>query len=456
MSYTTHNTGSDALAKVQRMIRNLLIDNAMSRTGQSLNKQQTKGQLANFTPSTIMMDNYCLTTQYMLSGNIIAEINSGTSRSVHDFRQIAQRASIYARSFSLYPPMDEYLVLITRINEILRNSQAHNRPTSRDSADIGRLLLALFEYASEASQGYTDYQSYDNDAMANSVHEDGYDMSNQNPAYTALPKVAAINRQFEELANIIANPDTRPVLVKFIFSQSLGSSAIQYITDISLPLSANFFPAYTLRGLFERIWKRRFPGTTTLQLEPIIQQIDDSILQELEDIHLQAQIRNRYRMVRGTIFDFANSLIASEEPNIPEFTFESLAESIFDPAPLEYATPPQQSLPLVPEEPSTPARSTHSLPTPPDSPDDSAYNPDPLFDRLARDATEYVRALPDDDMTHDHMTRFSAADEYPRPISRDSLRDSDQRIVVRNRSGSFTHLVTFTRRSLKPIFNPVS
>jgi hypothetical protein len=79
-----------------------------------------------------------------------------------------------------------------------------------------------------------------------------------------------------------------------------------------------------------------------------------------------------------------------------------------------------------------------------------------MLARLAMDITEYVTALPNDDMTNDHMTRFSTTNESPSAIGRDSLRDMDQRIVVRDRYGSHTYLVTYTRQSRKPIFSPVS
>jgi hypothetical protein len=89
-------------------------------------------------------------------------------------------------------------------------------------------------------------------------------------------------------------------------------------------------------------------------------------------------------------------------------------------------------------------------------PDDSAYEPDTMLSRLALDIIEYVRALPVTDMTNDHMTRFSSTTESPMAIGRDSLRDLDQRIVVRDRYGSHTYLVTFTRQGRKPIFSPVN
>lgn len=94
-------------------------------------------------------------------------------------------------------------------------------------------------------------------------------------------------------------------------------------------------------------------------------------------------------------------------------------------------------------------------PPPPTVPDDTSYVPDRLLESLARDHTNSVRADPDRFAEQDHMTRFDTTVEMASSISRAQLRRGDFFVTRRDRYGNTQFLVTYTRKSKKPIFSYV-
>jgi hypothetical protein len=109
-----------------------------------------------------------------------------------------------------------------------------------------------------------------------------------------------------------------------------------------------------------------------------------------------------------------------------------------------------------------PSSSTSPPPPPPPQgtpqpqiPDDTSYVPDPFLSRKARDITRYFQGLADMDMIHDHMTRFDTTVEQPFPMTRWQVRKTDSRTFAGQSTMSRMYVITYTRQSRKPIFNPV-
>jgi hypothetical protein len=86
-------------------------------------------------------------------------------------------------------------------------------------------------------------------------------------------------------------------------------------------------------------------------------------------------------------------------------------------------------------------------------PDDTNYIPDVIMSDKARPFTRVIQARTTVDDLHDHMTRFSTNSEAPASISKFGLRPTDWTIQVRDRNGIRNYLVTYTRKSKKPIFS---
>lgn len=92
----------------------------------------------------------------------------------------------------------------------------------------------------------------------------------------------------------------------------------------------------------------------------------------------------------------------------------------------------------------------------PPIPDDDNYVPDGIMSAEARDYTKAIRANPDLDLKHDHMSRFGTTTEGPGPISEATLQKGDWTILIRDRYGNRRYLVTYTRKSKKPIFSQIN
>lgn len=95
-------------------------------------------------------------------------------------------------------------------------------------------------------------------------------------------------------------------------------------------------------------------------------------------------------------------------------------------------------------------------PPPPAIPDDTDYTPDALLARKTKDITLYMQRLTNMDMEKDHMTRFSVTNESPVPMQRMQIRRGDIPVFAGQNTFSQKYIVTFTRKSRKPVFNPVN
>lgn len=114
--------------------------------------------------------------------------------------------------------------------------------------------------------------------------------------------------------------------------------------------------------------------------------------------------------------------------------------------------------------PSPPTNNSSSVPptppTQPTIPDDDDYEPDPVLASKASRITAYVKSeLANGNRIHDHMDRFGTTSESATVISRLQIRrgdNNDDTIMIRTYSGTKQYVVTYTRKSQKPIFNLVS
>lgn len=102
----------------------------------------------------------------------------------------------------------------------------------------------------------------------------------------------------------------------------------------------------------------------------------------------------------------------------------------------------------------------HQTPPPnPTIPDDTTYIPNPGWTRREKGIISLIQSLPTMDMRRDHMTRFKVNNEQPTSISRweVSPRDhGDIDVFFGPTKFSQHYLITFTRKSRKPIFNPIN
>ena len=100
---------------------------------------------------------------------------------------------------------------------------------------------------------------------------------------------------------------------------------------------------------------------------------------------------------------------------------------------------------------------------PPDDDDEEEeedYEPDPLLASKARPYTDVVQSKPKGELFHDHMARFKSASEAaPVLIRRYQVvcctDDADFTVQTRIRGVKTNYVVTYTRRSRKPVFNKI-
>lgn len=242
-------------------------------------------------------------------------------------------------------------------------------------------------------------------------------------------------------------------LVRMILNQGPGSCGMYFHTELAFLHMVPLFPG-RLEADLPRFFKRH--DATFFDDEGISGDVDDQYQQHLED-------RFRRQFVRPTpLTNFHSSLFRSQATTPIATRSPSPTRTHSDQRSTRGTRSEGSRGRRSNRRHSTNASSTPPGPSPaptqatPQVPDDQHYEPDPLLARHAREITEFVRSLPTSDMTNDHMTRFSVDSESPQATSRDFLLPTDQRIVIRDRYGNHTYLVTYTRKNRKPIFSPVN
>jgi len=101
----------------------------------------------------------------------------------------------------------------------------------------------------------------------------------------------------------------------------------------------------------------------------------------------------------------------------------------------------------------------HQQQPPPDPtqvPSDLTYIPNQQLAFKVKDLTIWLKTLPDLPETKDHLKRFRTSSYNPVPMRRIDLLPTDARIFQSANILGQMYMVTYTRTSRKPIFNPVN
>jgi hypothetical protein len=239
-------------------------------------------------------------------------------------------------------------------------------------------------------------------------------------------------------------------VVLFVLTPSLASAGYEWIDNAHFPTYVNFMPINWYFNNRDEIWSRRMNNKFTDDEEyydPA--DVDDSKIAELESTEAE------------DLNDFNFSTI-----DVPEPGSSSSKRPPMDETPASSSSKRSKrrtNKDKAKEEPTTddnPSRSSSpppdpQQPPPPQIPDDASYVPDPFLSRKARDITNHFQSLTKMDMIHDHMTRFSTTVEQPFPLTRWQVRKTDSRTFAGQSTMSRMYVITYTRKSRKPIFNPV-
>jgi hypothetical protein len=226
---------------------------------------------------------------------------------------------------------------------------------------------------------------------------------------------------------------THPDIIRFIFNSALYNAQSYMIQEYLFPLISNILPKEA----------SRYSKTKSLHFKTTIEgaELEGNSVYETDTSH-QDPLSNLYNNE-----DFVKVPTDIFEPTTP-FPRGFYTGTDGPPSHPESTTGPGHG--------SQPPPTTGSQPPPQSSiPDDSGYTPDVNLAWSIRTRTTSVRARPNTDLRNDHMDRFKVTNEGPTSVANSATRPGD--IILYGRTVfDPAYVVTYTRKSRKPIFNPIT
>lgn len=261
------------------------------------------------------------------------------------------------------------------------------------------------------------------------------------------------NPKIKKIGDYMKSSSLDPSVLRYLLNQDLGSCGM-YTEQLSgSVLMAPFLPIKNR----EHIRRQATAYAVTLRLVSDPEDADDEYQQHLED-RMKNYIRSRswsrfayeaaFRSVTAT-----NNPTQSHTPSGATHTGTSTSGST-----RRSRRTGRRSTQSGQPSGTNPSTGSTQSPPQPTLPDDSTYEPDGVLASLAQDFTKAALLLDPTDMTHDHLTRFNTQSyssttltEYQKRFGR----NADWTIMESTNLGFQEFVITFTRQSKKPIFNPI-
>jgi len=452
MTYQLDRTDSQELKKLEGFTRSRLFSDLFKgvpviKSAQasfvSSHKSYTSGYLLGYS--------YLVNREYTSLDAVMEDISNNGDDAEQAWFDQCNIAFSYMTILQRNPFLTTYAELLTSIIDTLNKAKIVTKTQDRVTEAIHDILSHLLDYT-QGCREYFEYMKYKSiESMTADVKPQTYNQSSPTDSDARTPAETIIDDLLQKLAYLFADPDVYDELVKFLLTPSLGSCGIDYLGDYKFPLALNvmqYDPTITQSHVY---WKIRNESPDALdKVDPLL--VDDSDLQRLEGLSLKSLRNDSYRNHRDALLKeiFKDKVQDNETGDQNDFGFS------FQKPP----TPGNRGKKQKKKNPPPPFRhgqSSHNQA--PATPDDDDYTPDHVLASLVRDYTRKAHSAGFDISTHDHMTRFNTTSEGAQPISESQVRrgkGSDWTIIKRTNLGNQKYVVTYTRKSKKPIFNAVS
>jgi hypothetical protein len=414
------------------------------------------------TPSLIILE-YNGSDHYKKQESYLDAIADGD---IQEQRALDKRASI-SYAFSTYvltqPPIDLFPRYADMLSDLIEHSRDESHANVQIEDDLRQIIQIHTEYANSIIDMFETWNFATSDDYGSimipllwrpdEVHNGQTDDTPQESRYD----FTELDNSLERLIENLKNPATDAKFVQFLLSPTLGSHDISLMPKTCHPLFVKILPPHISKTRGIEILTAAYEDTEPNSVV-FAKREEDKTLQFLESLAQKAIQSSDPDAIRDGQLRWSLGLDQEDRgkgENSPSAFHNAFGEPSGS-SKKKGKKPHKGDDPNSSDQKSGGSKDQKRNPPHTTIPDDDDYEPDPMFQRLARDITDHVHSLPSTDLTNDHMIRFTTTSETPHSVSRDFLHDDDQRIVIRNRYGSSMYLITYTRKNRKPIFNPVS
>jgi len=429
---------SAALLAMVTNVYNKMYDIIRPSLGIRATRAQAQAKYSLWDPFSLLSYGYYASLEYMKVQDIADDIASDPNRQQF-YEQQAEKGYHIASRIHASPEPFNYSIFMENLNKAVTSAKlkAFDQPNTQQLIDdISDLLMTLADATKrDIEEWYTDMSNAD---MVNDYEERGLSTEFK-PEYRNGDELDDDTYALISLGFKILEDEQLPdEVIKFLLNPTIGSAGMTHIFESRSPLYVTAFPIRYLMENSKRHWDARAAKMDPKPLSPnhyhdsnqtnCEKHIFDSLGSGDHDRILNDRISGKHK--------------GQSVPGFPGFTHTRNSGS---------GTPRGQSSSKGKGRKRQPSSST---------PDDSTYEPDSLLASKAQEFTHLVQAKPTGTKFHDHMDRFNSTDESPRAISRsqviNGVPDSDFLVQTRIRGVKTNYVVTYSRKSRKPIFNVIT
>lgn len=425
---------------------------------------------------------------YLLSNAFLANFESNIANGIEDhpdpesenfsFESYFESAIVLQEMTDSTPLVRSHLSLLKRVLNLIDSTKSSANKRITEHQFHAKLILALIRYGQRCDDDYDEH--IDDLAKGIEYMRDSYTYwdPSSSDAYpgadddddTCLEHSAILTR----IVDALKSTSVSKKVAYLVLSRSIATLGLFSLGSHDFPFLTHVFPQSWLDANADDIWihrhKQIFPNDPNV-LDPEFSLPDWSAdyisdLQECFRAIVFSKLPTKIENVANTFKD------SSDEPEDIEPPLVSVsptaALSVFNltshgnfpkqlqASPIATRTPtPSASVLQDKIETSNTAIPTTEQPPVDFVPDDSTYVPDACLSRKVRHLTSYFQDFDIPTSNHDHMTRFDTIMEHAIPLSRFQVQRTDSRTFSGPSILSRMYVVTYTRKSRKPIFNPV-
>jgi len=441
-------TDSPQLWKLESANRTKLIRLHLRATGAPVSQlSASEKSLRVYTTGYLLCNAYTGSKEYENIDEISDEMLSGDGDITTELDALANKVWRFIGIVTDYPAVQPYAKMINAITQIILG----NRHEDLDDDDIHDITSLMLEHVNEyASDLKAIFDGFDDSATIAEVDEftRGITWRDITLGITPSPEVdnSEVKIALDKLRMAFYDYTIDDRLAKFIMTPSLGSAGLAYVSKLMVPLAVNILPHRLInRIIAQDIWfLDYYPSGDTLT--NFLSRTDDTELQALESNAWRSLGSNLFRNHASKLSEHLSDKRSSRvSGNSSSGTGQKPSE---DDSKKDDKKGEDRRGPDPDADPE--AQTTGNIP------DDDDYTPNAGLYRKVRDLTKFYQSSDDMNMEKDHMTRFSTTNETPVGLSRLSVRRTDVRVYSGQGTNGNMFVVTFTRKSRKPIFNPVA
>jgi hypothetical protein len=393
----------------------------------------------------LVAESYYVNESWKQIESINDEIENDDDKSEY-YQEIGKRFLDAAISAESEPFLKEYTSFLSQINHCIQEFVNESAQLDVDKDELlNRIedeLLAYVQSVKTVTEEFeTVYQDHKN--LNISTFKPKWRWSNGFKDQFGDDVSKPFERNFNELLDYLKNEEVPDEVVKFILNPTYGTAGIEAQGVTRSPLMLSTLPSLYALENSDVIWEDRNRNREANKA-PIPTEIDDDYQADCEEEFLESlKHEDIDHIVHSRRERTEESRRKRDQEKDKQDETENDNKSQTDPAENSNSNEDEQT--------HTNTQST--------IPDDTSYTPNIQLMIHAKGYTKEVQARPQGELFHDHMTRFKTNVEEPRSMSESEVIKGpghDFVIFLSNQRGRNKYVVTYTRKSRKPIFNSVA